>query len=283
MKFKPYYVKKYLSSIDKYVSTSITDCHGVILYASSAFCDMNGYSQEELIGQKHSMLRHPDMPASTYKNLWETITKGEIWQGRIKNLKKNGDAYWVDAFIEAIYNKNAIVAYHAVRKNITDEKLYKKLAHTDPLTALYNRSSIESFADLLLEDFRTKAYIFSIIMIDIDDFKAVNDTFGHLMGDSVLKKVAEIARSLIRSSDRMGRWGGEEFIALLPQTSYKQAKELAERLRAGFSLHHFDGVERVTASFGVATIESDKNFHALVQRADEALYLSKEMGKNRVS
>jgi diguanylate cyclase (GGDEF)-like protein len=123
---------------------------------------------------------------------------------------------------------------------------------------------------------------FSIIMIDLDDFKSVNDTFGHQAGDIVLKKVAEIARALIRLGDRMGRWGGEEFIVLLPNASYEQAKELAERLRIGISIYHFDGVGSATASFGVSSFEREDDFYSLIQRADAALYRAKESGKNQV-
>jgi diguanylate cyclase (GGDEF)-like protein len=222
------------------------------------------------------------MPENIYKNLWETITAGKSWNGRIKNLKKNKDAYWINVHIEPIFNNNTIIAYQAVRQNITNERLYQKLAKTDYLTGHYNRTSIEEFAELFIDEATRYKNFFSIIMIDLDDFKEVNDSFGHQAGDLVLKKVAEIATTLIRSSDRIGRFGGEEFIVLLPQTPYEQAKDFAERLRIGISIYHFDGVGAKTASFGVATLEEDDTFFSLIEKADKALYRAKEMGKDQV-
>jgi len=282
VKIKAHSLKQYLSTIDKYVATSITDVDGIILYVSRAFCDVAGYGEDELIGQNHSILRHPDMHPSIYEKLWGTITKGETWSGRLKNLKKNQEPYWVDAYIEPIFKSGSIIGYHAVRKNITNEKLYEKLAHTDPLTGLYNRTYMESFANLLIDESKRYDFLFSLIIFDLDDFKNVNDTFGHQAGDYVLKKVAEIATVLIRTSDRVGRWGGEEFLILLPQTSYTQAKELAEQLRIGFSIFHFDGVGSKTASFGVASLEADDTLFSLIAKADRALYKAKGSGKNRV-
>ena len=121
------------------------------------------------------------------------------------------------------------------------------------------------------------------IMIDIDDFKRVNDTYGHQAGDSVIKKLVEILLKLIRSSDRMGRWGGEEFVVLLPQTAYSQAFELAQRLRVGFSTYKFENIGYKTASFGVATLEENDTMSSLIDKSDKALYISKNLGKNRVS
>ena len=282
MKMIPDNVKQYLSIIDKYVATSITDVNGVVLYVSEAFCELCGYSKDELIGKTHSIHRHPDMQDSTYKELWETIEAAKPWSGRIVSLKQDNSTYFTDIHIEPIFKNNETIAYMAIRRNVTNEALYEKLAHTDSLTTLHNRASIENFATTFIAESKRHNYPFSTIMIDLDNFKEVNDTFGHQAGDVVLKKVAQIATTLMRSNDRMGRFGGEEFVILLPQTSYDQAKKLAERLRKGVSIYHFDGVGSVTASFGVASFEEDDTFFSLITRADKALYRAKEMGKNQV-
>ena len=106
---------------DKYIISSVTDTKGKILDASDAFCSISGYSREELIGKPHSIVRHPDMPKSAFKDLWDTIKQGKTWQGRVKNLKKDGGYYWVYANIEPIFDKKGkIEAYAAIRLDITD-------------------------------------------------------------------------------------------------------------------------------------------------------------------
>ena len=282
MKISSFNLKQYVSVVDKYVPTSITDANGVILYVSDAFCKISGFSKDELLGHKHSLHKHPDMPASTYEELWNTITLGKAWSGRIKNRRKDGSIYFVDAHIEPIFKNNAIIGYHAVRNNVTNEMIYEKLANLDALTKLYNRASIEKFAENFIHKSKQCDLPFSIIMFDLDDFKEVNDNFGHQAGDLVLKKIAEITTTLMRINDRIGRFGGEEFIILLPQTSYEQAQELAERIRAGVSIYHFDGVGSTTASFGVSSFEKDDTFFSMIEKADKALYRAKEMGKNQV-
>ncbi|ADR34638.1 diguanylate cyclase with PAS/PAC sensor [Sulfuricurvum kujiense DSM 16994] len=283
MGIKCRHFNQYMSLLEKHVSTSITDVNGVIVCVSEAFCEMTGYTQEELIGKKHNLLRHPDIADEIYRNLWATITEGKTWHGRIKNLKKNKDSYWVDAYIEPIFDEGAIIGYQAVRQNITDEALFETMAKIDPLTRLYNRNSIEEFAQLFIDEAQRYQTSFSVIMVDLDDFKHINDVYGHPVGDEVLKKLSVIFQDLIRSSDRIGRWGGEEFIILCPQTTYLQAKELAERLRFGFSSHEFEEIGYKTASFGVALFEDEDTIESLIVKADNALYDSKRLGKNRVS
>ncbi len=277
------YYRQYISLLERHVPASITDTDGTIVYVSEAFCDITGYTRDELIGKKHSILRHSDMSNEVYKNLWETITQGKIWHGQLKNKNKNYNSFWVDVYVEPIFFDGLIVGYQAVRKNITNEKTYKQLASTDTLTGLYNRHATEQFTQSFIDESRRYQLEFSIIMIDIDDFKHVNDTYGHQAGDSVIKKLVEIFLKLIRVSDRMGRWGGEEFVVLLPQTSYNQAFELAQRLRVGFSTYKFENIGHKTASFGVATLEEGDTISSLIEKSDKALYLSKNLGKNRVS
>lgn len=275
--------QQYLSSIEKYVSTSITDTHGIITYVSPAFCKMTGYTQKDLLGKKHTILRHPDTSNEIYKDLWTTIRQGKPWHGRIKNHTKNKESYWIDAHIEPIFNNDYIVGYQAIQQNITNEALFETLAKIDALTGLFNRYTIEELTQLFINESQLYKKPFSVIIVDVDDFKQINDNYGHQVGDEVLKKLSEIFQILIRSSDRIGRWGGEEFLILLPQTSYIKAKEMAERLRIGLSSYKFDTIGYKTASFGIAEIETKDTIDSLIGRADKALYISKEMGKNLVN
>ncbi len=112
---------------DKYYITSTTDINGIITDASNAFCEISGYSKEELIGKPHNIVRHPDMGNEVFKELWKTISKGDIWFGKIKNKTKNGKAYWVDATIEPLFDEERnILGYKAIRFDITDRKKLKK-------------------------------------------------------------------------------------------------------------------------------------------------------------
>lgn len=114
--------KKLKMLLDKYIIRSTTDTRGIIISASNAFCNTSGYRREELIGKQHNIVRHPDMPKSIYKDMWTRLKSGKSWSGTVKNLKKNGDYYWVNAQIEPIKdNSGKITSYVAIRQNITDK------------------------------------------------------------------------------------------------------------------------------------------------------------------
>ena len=123
---------------------------------------------------------------------------------------------------------------------------------------------------------------FSLILLDIDYFKSVNDTFGHQAGDQVLVAVSSILSKNTRKTDIVGRWGGEEFIVICPHTDEAGVFKLADNLRQKFEAHHFPVVEHKTASFGVTTYQQGDQPGEIVRRADEALYLAKNKGRNRV-
>ncbi len=160
--------------------------------------------------------------------------------------------------------------------------LYKDQASRDPLTRILNRKKF--FEELRIEVERSKRYgsYFSLIMMDIDHFKKVNDTYGHQVGDKVLLKLVELVRSRIRKLDKFGRYGGEEFVLLLPATSLKNALELAEALRVLVEKQDFNPVPSLTVSFGVVSYRENESVNILVKRVDNALYRAKETGRNRV-
>ena len=160
-------------------------------------------------------------------------------------------------------------------------ELLKDKAYKDLLTGLYRR---EILNDLIEKEFyRSKryGYHFSILMIDIDDFKKVNDTYGHLVGDKVLKKVAETTKKTIRKSDVAIRYGGEEFLIILPHTDLEAAKIAAERIRKNIEKLDVDGV-KVTVSVGIADNSLSPKLEDLIRKADQALYIAKRTGKNKV-
>ena len=153
---------------------------------------------------------------------------------------------------------------------------------TDNLTQLNNRNRTDSFFPQALLNAQRQHTPLSVVILDIDHFKTINDTHGHLIGDEVLKTFADILRSSARFHDFVARWGGEEFILLLPGTPLEEACQHVEKIRQIIEGHHFTGIGKVTASFGLALANATDNVHSIMQRADKCLYAAKEGGRNRV-
>jgi diguanylate cyclase (GGDEF)-like protein len=167
-----------------------------------------------------------------------------------------------------------------------DEKLQekiKRLSEEDYLTKLYNRRKIHETIETEIKRSRRYNSAFAVLLLDIDNFKSINDTYGHNTGDKVLVQFANIIRHTIRESDIASRWGGEEFLVICPETTTDGAISLAEKIRYNIERNNFDEAGKITASIGVAGIEHGDNVKSLIFRADEALYSSKKAGKNRVT
>lgn len=161
-------------------------------------------------------------------------------------------------------------------------KQLKHLAQTDVLTGLLNRSALNAKLAVELERAQRYASPFSVLLLDIDHFKNVNDHFGHLIGDKVLIGIAQTAAKNIRGIDSLGRWGGEEFLILCPETSAAQAHIVAERVRAGVEAASFPTGTSQTISIGLATASTSDSIDSLLGRADIALYEAKNNGRNQV-
>ncbi len=169
-----------------------------------------------------------------------------------------------------------------VQEQTRQAAAHKQEANTDLLTGLPNRRFLQ--AELEREFERAVRYqqTFSVVMLDIDGFKGVNDTFGHPVGDRILQEVAELLRTQARTLDSVGRWGGEEFLLLLPELPLTRACKVAERFRLLISEHDFAHGGPVTASLGVAELSAQETLDALLARVDRTLYDAKTEGRNRV-
>lgn len=276
-------LNNYVALVNKSVITSSTDLAGNIIYASNAFCRVSKYEKSELIGKNHRIIRHPDMSEEIYKELWNTITHNQTWQGEIKNKAKDGSVYWVYAVISPDFDEEGErIGYTAIRQDITDKKRAEELAITDRLTGLYNRLKLDEVLNYEIAQTRRYETPLSIIIIDIDHFKSVNDTYGHQTGDMVLIEAAQILRSCSRASDTSGRWGGEEFLIILPNTNLSGALEAAEKIRMAIENYPFSVVGQKTASFGVSEFLANENENSFIERADQALYRAKTGGRNQV-
>ncbi|MBR3458764.1 MAG: GGDEF domain-containing protein, partial [Selenomonadaceae bacterium] len=156
------------------------------------------------------------------------------------------------------------------------------LASQDRLTEIFNRGEIEQRLKLSVRGMREMGKPLSVIMLDLDNFKSINDTFGHEMGDLVLKTAARVLRENIRASDAAGRWGGEEFLVVLPGAALESAVEVAERIRETLSSKSLLPDRQVTASLGVAEVREGEEYKPFYQRLDANLYTAKHSGKNCV-
>ncbi len=439
------------NALDEHAIVSTADVKGDITYVNDKFCEISGYSREELIGQNHRLLKSDYHPPGFYKTLWNNIANGQVWHGEICNKRKGGGHYWVSATILPFLNDNGRPQrYVSIRTDITkqkeqeldleqaqlvahigswrldftnnhlvwsdqifeifgiskekfgasleaffdcihpddledvqaafqasvdedvpydiehrivkrdngdvrwvherclherrgvgevirsigtvqditkrkeaEEKLRQSeqnllqrtkdleltnammekqaqelthlaedlhqakeelevLAITDRLTGLHNRLKLdESFISELNRSIRY-GHPLSVVILDLDHFKSVNDTYGHQIGDEVLMAVAKILKGSSRAVDVPGRWGGEEFLVICPETDLLGAKALAEKIRQSIEAYSFPQVGRKTASFGVAQFTEGDSIDTLTHRADEALYQAKITGRNRV-
>lgn len=285
-------LKRYTKLIDQNVITSSTDLEGVITYVSEAFCQISGYSKEELIGAKQSIVRHPDMPSHLFKNLWETIAQDKPWEGEIKNLAKDGDFYWVKAYIAPDFKDEVKIGYTAIRQDITDKKEIERISITDGLTDIFNRRHFNDIFPKIINSAKRDDEIVCFLLMDIDHFKQYNDNYGHQMGDDVLIKFAQCLKdSLKRADDIPFRLGGEEFGIVYKAASKEKALEFANQVRKNIQnlqmIHEYTSLDEkvITASMGLMCEYASKmkDMDTVYKQTDDLLYESKENGRNKVS
>ncbi len=169
-----------------------------------------------------------------------------------------------------------------IKQELQKNSKLEKLAVTDKLTGLYNRVQLDDVLDFGVNKAIRYNTNISIIFIDIDKFKSINDTYGHQVGDQILKHFSKILQSNIRKTDIAGRWGGEEFLIICHETNIECSLNLAENLRVVIENTTFKHIKNLTASFGIAVLEEKDSVHSLIQRADRALYKAKHSGRNKV-
>jgi diguanylate cyclase (GGDEF)-like protein/PAS domain S-box-containing protein len=269
-------------------SVVITDKEGQIEYVNRAFEQQTGFSAQEIIGKNPNILRSGEHKDSFYEQLWHTILTGESYRGVVINKRKDASFYHEFKTIVPLKNsRGEIVNFISTGKDITARIIFEnelaKAAATDPLTGAANRLQCDKWLKSSTDNAKVCNTKITLILFDIDDFKKVNDTFGHNAGDNVLIQIADIVRTMVRSNDLFGRWGGEEFVILQIDTSCEGAITLAERLRKQIEQSTFANVGRITVSLGVAQYDGAESIESFVKRADSAMYEAKRHGKNRVS
>ena len=260
----------------------ITDKNSIITYVNEAVVTETVYSKEELIGQKSSIFKSGKQDESFYRNLWNTILSRNIYKNVIINKRKDGTLYHEEQTITPVFDEQNSLFFvstgHDISERIEVEKKLHSLATKDSLTGVYNRYSLNKEIDTNIKKYERYADIFSLLMIDIDYFKNVNDTYGHDVGDLVLKEICSVIENLIRETDIFGRWGGEEFLLILPKTNKDEAISMATRIKNIIEEHKFDYIPQVTVSIGVSVY----NKSIILKDVDDALYKAKSTGRNRV-
>ena len=263
-----------------------------IVYVNPAFEKLMGYTREEVIGESPRLLHGPNTDRQTRYRIRKAIQNGKPIRTELLKYSKDGQARWLDMNIVPLHDTNGELKHYAsIERDLSRyKKMERQLANMalfDSLTGALSRAAFLQHAEKEFK--RSKRYNrpLSTIMIDIDHFKRINDKYGHAAGDHVLQIFVEAIEEEIRSTEAIGRIGGEEFALLLPDTTQKAAAQLAERVRQRITKYPYIAGKmliEVTASLGVAVLEeNDMHFKTMLERADEALYTAKHNGRNRVT
>ncbi|BAL75771.1 hypothetical protein S23_25580 [Bradyrhizobium cosmicum] len=276
-------------AIDQAVIVAITDVKGGINYVNDNFCAISGYSRDELIGQNHRLLKSGVHPRELFRDMYRRLASGHVWRGELCNRAKSGRLYWVDTVITPQLGPDGKpVAYMAIRVDITARKEAEAqlsfAATHDSLTGLLNRCALFDQARIGLgSDVQPSGL--SVHLIDLDGFKRVNDTFGHDVGDDLLKAVALRLRSLASDLDLVARLGGDEFAMIrrgghdLREAALDLGRQIVETIAEPFEIegHRLD----ISASVGIVLCpEQGSNPADLLKKADLALYEVKAAGRD---
>jgi len=266
----------------------VTDPEQRILTVNDSFTTLTGYSRQDVVGKKPSLLRSDRTPPEFYAEMWDKVQRFGVWQGEIWNRRKNGELYLEWLSINTVKGESGqIVNYVGMFSDITtvreSQQRIEYLATHDELTGLPNRALFNDRLNLALARAERSHEAVGVVFIDLDNFKVVNDTLGHETGDSLLKKAAMRLLECVRAEDTVARLGGDEFVVLLVSADRRQATLTAERLLNTLSAsYHFGEHECfVSASIGLSMYPEDaSDANALMRNADSAMYRAKDHGKN---
>lgn len=265
----------------------VTDAEGRLIFVNKAFSHITEYSSEEVLGKTPAFLKSELTDKKKAKSLWQDILNGQTYHNVIKNRKKSGEYYFEEITITPVYDTEGKVEYFvstgkdATRRIALQNKL-KEMAMTDALTGVCNRRRIDEIIEQEIERVDRYGSSFTLILLDIDFFKIINDDLGHLIGDKVLVAISNLIKSQLRKNGHVGRWGGEEFLIVAQGVGLEEGVVLAEKFRMAIEQYDFGVGKTITASFGVACYQAGELGNPLFKRLDDALYLAKENGRNRV-
>ncbi|MYM62450.1 bifunctional diguanylate cyclase/phosphodiesterase [Pseudomaricurvus sp. HS19] len=269
-------------------SISITDLDARLIYVNPAFCRVTGYSREEVLGHSVNMLSSGLTQQENYLELWDSLGKGEHWRGEFVNRRKDGSLYWSSSLISPLRDEDGQISnYLSVQEDVSlrkeQEDQLRHRAHHDALTDLPNRLLAFERLKHSIVQARRQSGSFTLMFIDLDNFKQINDSLGHDAGDQLLQKVARRLLSTLREGDTVARLGGDEFLVILESSGTAAAELSALRIRHVLGTPMvIEGRELfVTASIGLTSFPEDGDTPELLMRnADMAMYRAKAKGKN---
>ena len=267
----------------------VTDEAGKLVFFNNSFERLTGLKESDVLGKHHRLLLTAQrrLPSATDPSLSEEHSLTETLQNCYATRRSDGTTAYLIIDISKIKSFDGLSDSSVfIGKDVTDQILERDrlqlLAQTDDLTRLLNRRAGEIVLDQAISRATTARIPFSTVLCDIDHFKAINDNFGHIAGDQVLIDVASLLNKAVRHGDYCIRWGGEEFLILLPGCPLDAAARLAERIRLRMMEVSLGPTQSVTASLGVAEWEAGDSGLDLIGRVDEALYAAKNAGRNQV-
>ncbi|MFK2823711.1 diguanylate cyclase domain-containing protein [Arcobacter sp. YIC-80] len=274
----------------------ITDKDSFIINANNAFCKVMGYSKKDVIGRRPSMFKSKHQDKEFYAKLWFTLNKEGSWSGEIYNTKKDKQKIPLRSTITAIKDDNGIVTHYLgqyidISEQIDKQKVLEYQATHDNLTGLPNRLLLLDRIEHAITKTIRHQIIGGLIFIDLDNFKQINDTLGHDIGDKLLIMVAQKLKACIRQEDTIARIGGDEFIVLVDcigsrtQEAKENLSSLANKIKDSLnSISHIDGHKNIsTPSIGITLFkDSSVNAQDIIKQADTAMYVAKKQGKNSI-
>ncbi|MEJ2609002.1 MAG: EAL domain-containing protein [Candidatus Thiodiazotropha sp.] len=291
---KEYEIKKRQHRSDVAINTLaegviVTDQHGNIEAINQAVTEITGYMEHEVLGKNPRLMNSGRHNKAFYAAMWGQLTIEGHWEGEIWNRRKNGQIYPAHLRIISVLDEHGNISeYVGIFNDITEKRRHEqelhKLAYTDPLTKLHNRTSfLEMFGHALAHAERRRSRC-ALLYLDLDRFKKINDTLGHIIGDKVLIETAQRLNRAVRNNDEIARLGGDEFIVLLEDIHQddapaRVARKIISLLRQ--PIFHDPHTLHITASVGIAIYPEDgKDSTTLLKNADSAMYMAKREGRN---
>lgn len=266
------------------------DFNGNISLINRTGCEILEAPESELLGKKwfENYLLVDDIEEVEqifYKLIQQEIGECKFFENKIRTARGNvRDIIWSNSCI--LSSSGEVIGVLSSGEDITERKKYefylKQQSITDELTGLNNRKEYTNKLKFLMDEYKSHATLFSLLIIDVDNFKLINDTYGHVKGDEILVKISRIFTSLTRTNDYVFRIGGEEFAILVSNTNQEDAVVIAEKIRKKIESDFLKSEEEVTISIGVAEVRSSDTIELIFKRADENLYFAKQHGRNLV-